>query len=127
MRKNLVLIGAISVLLCITAIRIGWFNPLDRLVFVDNGSGSIMKGEVAGINIGDPIEQAGNRLRALGVRGPYRFEKANGRFYLRRGLPTKAITYYYSDSSWRRGVIAITCIDGKRVSSVSWRMCPTCP
>ena len=94
---------------------------------MDNGSGSIKKGEVAGINIGDPIELAGTRLRALGVNGPYRFEKATGQFYLQRGLPAEGITYYYSDSSWRRGVIAITCVDGKRVSSVSWRMCPTCP
>jgi len=123
-----IFVGVIAVLLLgAFGIRVGLFNPLDRLVFFSGGFGTITEGQLVGIKIGDNIDIATRRLQAHGAIGPYRTQKADGKFYLQRGLPESGITYYYSDSSWRRGVIAITCVDTVHVSSISWRMCPTCP
>jgi hypothetical protein len=111
----------------IAAIPLGLFNPLDRLVFQNSGSGTISKGETLGISVGENIDTATARLRELGLVGPTDIEKANGTFFTRRGLPALGISYHFTDMSWRGGVVQIICIDGQHISAISWEFCPTCP
>jgi hypothetical protein len=121
---NRVILAAFACL--IAAIPIGLFNPLDRLIFQNSGTGTISKGKIIGISIGDNIDTATARLRELGLFGPTDIEKANGMFFTRRWLPATGTSYHYTDMSWRGGVVQIICIDGQHVSTISWEFCPTC-